>query len=420
MIGIVYSSELQDWKSCQKIVKNLYQSYASLLDGTSYFDFKISKSPKLREISKIAKNIIENKVDELVFIDSKPHPLLLLKKLSVLNGLPQKISFHLFGDFILELTNWDETFQLLANTPIKIIVASQKQKELVSSVLNISNVHVCPFPVDSKEYFFDHRLRKKQRAKFKIKDTEIVFFYTGRISEAKHCLKLVNIFSEISKKSSRECRLYLAGSFDDISNPVVGRYHHRNYYQFQFLHQFKKLPGCVRKKITFLGNLSDIEINNLSNMGDVFVSFSLYHDEDYGMSPIEALMSGCRAILTDWGGYHSFSITPLCTLVETQLKSDGAAFNEKEAFTQMMSVVSSVSSSAGTVRKTHAKIYEEHFSIESVKNQLIDLYFEDFSFYKGLTKLGKVFISKKTALLNTDQKYNNVFMKLYNCYASEV
>lgn len=42
------------------------------------------------------------------------------------------------------------------------------------------------------------------------------------------------------------------------------------------------------------------------NGSDVFVSLSLYHDEDFGYSPLEALSCGTPVVCTNWGGYRDF------------------------------------------------------------------------------------------------------------------
>jgi glycosyltransferase involved in cell wall biosynthesis len=42
---------------------------------------------------------------------------------------------------------------------------------------------------------------------------------------------------------------------------------------------------------------------------DLYLSLSTYHDEDFGMSVAEALMSGLPAILSNWAGYSSFNFS---------------------------------------------------------------------------------------------------------------
>ena len=39
-------------------------------------------------------------------------------------------------------------------------------------------------------------------------------------------------------------------------------------------------------------------------LSNLFISLSLYHDEDFGFSPIESLCVGTKVLLTYWGGYR--------------------------------------------------------------------------------------------------------------------
>jgi len=51
------------------------------------------------------------------------------------------------------------------------------------------------------------------------------------------------------------------------------------------------------------------------------VSLSLYHDEDFGMSPAEAALCGLPLVLTDWGGYAGFRDYSLaCDLVPVRIE----------------------------------------------------------------------------------------------------
>lgn len=59
--------------------------------------------------------------------------------------------------------------------------------------------------------------------------------------------------------------------------------------------------------IHFLGKLNSAQLLEAYNGSDLFVSFSTYNDEDYGMSVAEALSCGLPCLLSNWGGFSSFA-----------------------------------------------------------------------------------------------------------------
>lgn len=65
---------------------------------------------------------------------------------------------------------------------------------------------------------------------------------------------------------------------------------------------FQELPTSIQKRIFFKGSVPHKDLNLFYNAADLFVSLSLHHDEDFGMSVAEAMATGLPCVLTDWGG----------------------------------------------------------------------------------------------------------------------
>ena len=66
------------------------------------------------------------------------------------------------------------------------------------------------------------------------------------------------------------------------------------------------LPDKIKSKIIFQPFAPLEDLKTIYNACDCFVSLSTYHDEDYGMSVIEALSCGLPLVLSDWAGYSGF------------------------------------------------------------------------------------------------------------------
>ena len=309
-ILIVRAKKESDWTSCQSIVNNLELAYRSA-DGLEvksvlHHDNENDDFEAYQIISKI----FEFSPSEIVFIDHKPHPGKLIQKLRALApAYKPKLTFHIFGDFVLQAPKWQAMDSFLKNFPVQFICASDKQKNLIDSFLNQpSCTSVIPFPVNSKDFYFDENERKEVRRSFELRETDFLFLYTGRISQQKNVLELIKAMNSCSKLADDNLYFFFAGPFDDNGIPYKGQENPPGTYFQRWEEVRKSIDGS---KIRYVHNLEPRELRGLYNAADAFISLSTHNDEDFGMSPAESLMSGLQVVLTDWGGYSSFkSIVP--------------------------------------------------------------------------------------------------------------
>lgn len=317
-ILIIRSSKLSSWGSCKVISPNLQVAYENLKEKgakITYFDI-----PELflKEEFIHGHNIIESLVDlikkenfsEIVLVDHVPNPpkiLLYFEFYIEYSKLPPLV-FHVYGDFTFFASDWQRLSQKLKGHPVKFIVASESQKRLMNFFSESdSTLEQFLFPVNESEYYFSEEEREQTRKKYGIKLDERVILYSGRVSLQKNVDVLVQEFQEIYKYSTGKAHLWIVGSFDDIGATFMGVGTREGYLFAKINNLMETLdPGC-RKNIHFFGHQGKKELRLLKNGADMFVSLSLYHDEDYGMSPAEALSCGLPSLLTDWGGYSSFA-----------------------------------------------------------------------------------------------------------------
>ncbi len=307
-IACVFSFKASSWISCQKIVFNLHKSYQLLGTQFELLNFNFSDdSINNDELESLAKEIFKQQPDIITFLDHRPHPKKLFDYLVPLytNQEKPKIIFHIFGDFSLHFTNWYELEKNLLKFPLEFVVASDRQKILMDKMLSSSTSTVCPFPVDSNEFYYDENLRKQQRLSWNIKEQDKVYIYTGRLTRQKRTKTLLESFAEVFHENS-DAHLFLYGDPDHIGDPFVGVHEIEGEY-FRYLYSyFDHLPQKLKSRIHFMGAVPNKELLSVYCGADYLIVPSVHNDEDFVMSIAEAQLTGLPAILSDWGGHASF------------------------------------------------------------------------------------------------------------------
>ncbi len=333
---LIKSEDESHWGSCKVISPNLHALYK----GLSKEDFTIEwfEIPqdlvKAELISKksymqsLAERLAEFKPDRLIFIDHLPVPPKILAHLSLhmnLKKLPPLI-FHIYGDFTYFSGDWLFLNNELTGHKIEFIVASNAQKRLVEEFLEVKNgISQLCFPVNDKDYFYDLTERELSRKSFGLVEKDFVLIYSGRISLQKNVDILIDEYLKLRKITGEQLKLWVIGSFDDVGADLLG---YSTFHGYMFSKIQNMLEGYSEKDLSglkFWGHQSKTELRKLKSAADFFISLSVYHDEDYGMSPAESLATGLPTMLTDWGGYSSFASNNewSCGLVPVQITEYG-------------------------------------------------------------------------------------------------
>ncbi len=294
-IVLIKRQNKSDWVSCQSITSNLEKVYQDIFQDI--IPLEIDKSYDKYDYWKLAEEIFKTNPSKIVFIDHTPHPCELIKALDnfFLDNLPELV-FHIFGDFTLQSKQWLSIEDILKKTPLRIICASDKQKLLLENLLNIqaSSISIIPFPVDETRFYYKNEKRN---------DEKFNFLYTGRVSDQKNIIELINTFHHFNTSLNPQTTLTIAGPYDDLGIPFLGKSMKPGAYGLTIENLVQKLKN---KNIFLLGNLNHDDLLIQYNKSDAYISLSTHNDEDYGMSPAEALCSGLDCLLTDWAGYSSF------------------------------------------------------------------------------------------------------------------
>ena len=295
-IVLVYADVKSPWVSAQSIRENLRKVWLGI-DSLEVVDSAYSME---QDWMQWGQSLQSKKPDLIVFLESMPVPVKAvgaITKISSLKSTP--FLFHLYGDFSINTHKWFSAGQLLIGRRVMWLTASAAQHgQFLQFCKPVVDVRCLPFPVDCE--FFNPFSLKKEAA-----DPEFKFFYTGRFSRQKNTLLLLEWAAEYLQKNSN-VSFDFAGPFDDIGGGLWGLKEPRGWTASKWMTKQKSFPSPVRRRIRYHGVLSASEVRDLALKSDCYVSLSTFHDEDFGMAPLESLLCGTRAILSGWGGFSSF------------------------------------------------------------------------------------------------------------------
>lgn len=285
-------------------------AYRELYPNANWFSY--TRLQEGFQIFQLGDQIAKSEPSELIFIDHMPHPRLLIKAFQFKRGrkrLPPT-TFHVYGDFTLYSKDWLELQPILKGSPVRIFAASPRQRDLIGEFLKKkSAIDICPFPVNTQFFSSSPQLREEVRNKMNLKDQDFLALYTGRLSIQKNVLRLLREMIATMKEDPSVHFAY-AGSFDAIDAHFFGIRNRANALHDRWFSLIQEQPPEIQNRIHNLGQLENKELVAYYNAADLYTSISTHHDEDFGMSPIEALFCGTPCLLSDWGGYSGFNFNP--------------------------------------------------------------------------------------------------------------
>ncbi len=311
-----------------------------------------------------------------------------------------KLIVHVYGDFVRQATYFNEVEKYLINKQVLFLPPSKTYGNLLKKLIkNKDSIKPTPFPVE----FENFKLNKSLKKNYGITD-EIVLVYGGRISRQKNIDLLLEWFSSLTPATNY--KLFIIGKFDDFEVGNVGN-------NFKLGELYQRLQKYNSSSVVFIDHLSHEELFSFYQMADYFVSFSTYHDEDFGRAPIEAILCGTPCLLSDWGGYRDL-IEEFPSYVEalrTSLSSEGLNL-----------------SPGPDLKLRHKKVLKEidkfksKYSKEAFHFSLRKLLNIDFPVYCGVTELMSSLIAQDRSFFyekNGELKQEN-YKKLYQGFGTEI
>lgn len=312
-------------------------AYDPLLQGPSDRILDLPWDTHLDQLWDLSHRIFELRPKRIIFLEHIPHPLSLLELIlfKYKNLETPEFWFHIYGDYNLRADLWYKLGHRLGQARVKMICASSRQALMVRKTLNDSSNRPLkvPFPVNTQTFQFRAADRSQLRDYLKVGADDFVILYTGRISLQKNILASIKSIAQLAHRNpGRKIVFVAAGSFDDLGAPQWGRVGPlgTSYQMWDHCVQSALVQTAKNLRIEYLGHLSIAALAPWYSAADLFLSLSLHHDEDFGMSAGEAACSGLPAVLTDWGGYSDFAVaSDQVQLIPVKLSEAGLNFSKK-------------------------------------------------------------------------------------------
>ena len=359
-IALVYAGAKPSWVSALTIRENLRKVWLET-ESLSIIDCPYSRKQNWSEWTR---TIRAAKPDMIVFLESMPVPIkavCALVKIKSLKATP--IIFHVYGDFSINTHKWFRLGPKLAGRRVLWLAASAAQHGQLKQFFNSEvDVRCLPFPVDSELY-------NPFAIDMDAPDKGHRFLYTGRFSKQKNTQLLLEWAAEYLHENST-ASFDFAGPFDDIGGSLWGEKEPSGSTRAQWMKYLKSLPDNVRSRIRYHGVLAPDEIKALASKSDCYVSLSTFHDEDFGLAPLESLFCGTRAILTGWGGFSSFAVDPdSVKILPVGIKKNNLTLSKNHFFKALDKIIKRPKVSFEERQLRHL-VFSSHFGIGAVSESL--------------------------------------------------
>ena len=404
---IVYSSGKCEWESCQAIKDNLISIYAQDKNNI-LFDISSEKINEqgfsVKYLHDWCSDLWKNKPERITFIDFSPSPAKLIAL--IISHAPKlalnvEFVFHIYGNFLKEISNWIAVEALLVGHNIKFLCASPRHLDLLVNIAPKCRkmTFLCPFPLNTKVFHFDLKLRERTRKNLGIHKDEKLVVYIGRLSLQKNISLLFKLFKTLCNDKKLKTKLLIVGSFDDIGASMIGLPQLHSWYFQNTLKILSALDSDIKDKVSLMGPVTPKEVNAILNAADLFWSLSTYHYEDFGMAPAEALCTGLPCVLTDWGGYSGFKDTKIpSAFVEVSMTEQSDYLIKLKNFIDDSTKF--LVKNTTQMRKSNSCYFAKSYSISSVRNYLTPLLLKKNFRFNGFGIDKKKMIDEKESFIS--------------------
>jgi len=202
-----------------------------------------------------------------------------------------------------------------------------------------SNVQMrkMPFGVDESVFYpADETERRKIKTELGFNQDDRILLYAGRITIEKNLHTLLRMFS-ILQDLIPNLHLVVAGEMANV--PFTGM----GVYSLSLTATMMKLIrelDLSTESIHFVGRKSTAQLRNLYAISDVLVNMTLHHDENFGLSQVEAMACGTPVVGTRWGGLKDTILHGETGYhVSTVITGSGVKANWWEAINRIVSLL---------------------------------------------------------------------------------
>lgn len=222
--------------------------------------------------------------------------------------------------------------------------------EITNKFFTNAVTRLLPFTFDEAFYRpFDEESRLALRAKLGFGAEEKILLYSGRLTLEKNVHTLLRVFS-VLRSLVPESRLVIVGTECNDPFPEFGIF---TIGIGRTLERTAARLGIPEDRVSFLGRRSLEDLVGLYNIADVLVNMTLHHDENFGLSQIEAMGCGTPVVGTNWGGLKDTIVDGVTGYrVSTLVTASGVKVNWWEAVNRLASLLR-----GGELRRLRERCY---------------------------------------------------------------
>ena len=268
--------------------------------------------------------LIEKAPETDLLITSIPYHLMILRT----HGWKGRTIFEALGGLPRGGTNFRGTVPYLYKNDV-IWCNSNADIEIYSLLVNQdSNAAraVCiPYGVDTEKFvpLKNTETREKLRSNIGASPDDFVILYAGRVTVEKNVHATIEAVAELTRLGY------------SVKLVIVGRIENNPFHEFQIhpVNIEQKIETLIdslgiSEKVVIQNWLSPNELNQMFNAADAFINLTLHHDENFGLSQVEAMSAGLPVIGTAWGGLKdTITQNDVGFFIDTWVTTNGIRFD---------------------------------------------------------------------------------------------
>jgi glycosyltransferase involved in cell wall biosynthesis len=243
---------------------------------------------------------------------------------------------------------------------------------LATKLVPNAMIRVVPFAIETSAFYPEgEENRVAVRRTLGLEDTDKVVIYVGRLTLEKNLHTVLRAF-RVVRSSVPTARLVIAGQEMNNSFTEFGVY---SIGVKRTLTRLAARLGLDSRDVIFIGHRSAPELRTLYSAADVQVNLTLHHDENFGLTQLEAMACGTPVVGTTWGGLKDTVIEGQTGALVPAVVTDAGV---KVDWWAAANAIVRILSRAGTdderaARRRRSEVTRETYSLDRYSEQLNEI-----------------------------------------------